>query len=88
MEYALQQHLPGCVVAGCSGALDCVLQLRNVDAAARLAGERLMEAALERLGKQLRGLKDIALKVEGGGQMWQVRLGAQFGSVRGPVAVG
>ena len=62
----LERHLPGCSVACCAGALDGALTQRAADASEQVAAERLVEAALTKLAKQLRGLPEVALKVGGG----------------------
>lgn len=62
MSYLLQRHLPGCSVSGCAGRLDGLLAEKGVEAGAALAAGRSLEAAVEKLSKQLRNLADLALK--------------------------
>ena len=66
VQYALQRHLPsGTLVVGSSGAMDCALNRRHGSQDADVAAVRLCEAAIVRLGKRLRTLDGLTLKIVG-----------------------
>lgn len=66
VRYAVQRHLPaGTHVAICSGAVDGALRRRHGSPDADVAAVRLCEAAVVRLGKRLRTLDGLTLKIVG-----------------------
>jgi U3 small nucleolar RNA-associated protein 22 len=66
IEYALKRHLPaGTRVSRCSGLLDKALKRKLSTADDDVAATRLVEAAAARLGKRLRTLDGLPLKIVG-----------------------
>jgi U3 small nucleolar RNA-associated protein 22 len=66
VQYALQRHLPsGTRVSRCSGLLDEALNRQYSTADDDVAATRLVEAAAARLGKKLRALDGLPLKIVG-----------------------
>lgn len=66
VQYTLARHLPkGCSVTSSSSALDWSLVADGVHPTEEVAASRALDAALDKLGKQLRGLSGVALKVGG-----------------------
>lgn len=63
IAYVIQRHLPGSKVSMLSGRLDWTLVEKGLEPSAGVTAYRLMEASLEKLGKQLRNLEGLALKV-------------------------
>lgn len=64
VQYTLGRHLPkGCTVTSSSNALDWSLVADGVHPTEEVAASRALDAALDKLGKQLRGLSGVALKV-------------------------
>lgn len=63
-QYALQRHLPaGSSVVSQAGCLDSVLQSKHAEANAQILASRQLDAAVDRLSKQIRGLTNLTLKV-------------------------
>eukprot|EP00798_Chlamydomonas_sp_ICE-L_P031575 gene31575-6769_t len=66
VEYAAERHLPpGSHVSAYAAAYDSTLDEAEANAGAGIAAFRRAEAALDKLGKQLRSLDSLALKVVG-----------------------
>jgi U3 small nucleolar RNA-associated protein 22 len=64
VAHALRRHLPpGAAVAGGAGALDAALLRRHSTPDADAAAQRAVEGAADRLGKRLRGLQGLTLRV-------------------------
>ncbi|KAG2496823.1 hypothetical protein HYH03_005229 [Edaphochlamys debaryana] len=64
LSHLASRHMPaGTAVASASGCLDWALTARNRPPGSDLSSSRAVEAAAEKLGKQLRALEGLALKV-------------------------
>ncbi|DBB01879.1 TPA: hypothetical protein ACH3X1_000480 [Trebouxia sp. C0004] len=64
VTYALGRHLPaGSAVSRHADCLDSVLQSKHAEANAQIQASRQLDAAVDRLSKQIRGLTNLTLKV-------------------------
>lgn len=64
LNHTVARHLPqGSEVVGAASCMDWALSCRNSPAGADLVAFRAVEAALDKLSKQLRALAGLALKV-------------------------
>ncbi|KAL3158789.1 hypothetical protein ABBQ32_011516 [Trebouxia sp. C0010 RCD-2024] len=64
VQYALHRHLPaGSTVSSQAGCLDFVLQSRHAEANAQIQSSRLLDATIDRLSKQIRGLTNLTLNI-------------------------